>query len=60
MTGGFSAGVLGLFRATALGLMAVLLQGVLKGATIPALAATLGLCLACVPLGVRVLQGEVQ
>lgn len=57
--GAYRAGVLGLFRAIALGLMAVLLQGVLKGATIMALAATLGLCLACVPLGVRILRGEV-
>ncbi|MBI2404297.1 MAG: hypothetical protein HYV20_16485 [Gemmatimonadetes bacterium] len=40
----------------ALGLMAALMSGVLKGSTMASVAATTGLCVAPVPLGIQVLR----
>jgi hypothetical protein len=56
--GAYRSGVLGLIRAVALGLMALLLQGVLKGSTPMSVVETAGLCLALVPLGVQILRGR--
>lgn len=54
--GAWRAGVLGPVRALALAATAALPLGVLKGTTPPAVVAVAGLCLALVPLGVRVLR----
>jgi hypothetical protein len=53
--GAWRSGVLGPVRCSALALMALLPLGVLKGTTPLSIVATAGLCLALVPLGVRVL-----
>ncbi|WP_219469433.1 hypothetical protein [Nonomuraea rhizosphaerae] len=50
------AGTLGLARALALGLMSALPIGVLKGTGPMSIVATVGLCVALVPLGVKVLR----
>ena len=54
--GAYKAGTLGLLRAIALGLMSALMIGVLKGSTLTSVLATAGLCVALVPVGVRVLR----
>ncbi|MFC4591407.1 hypothetical protein [Sphaerisporangium corydalis] len=54
--GTWRAGVLGIVRSVALGLMAALPIGVLKGTGPMSVVATLGLCVALLPLGVRVLR----
>jgi hypothetical protein len=50
--------VLGLVRSLALGFMAALMAGVLKGSTDVSVVATAGLCLALVPLGIQLLRGN--
>jgi hypothetical protein len=54
--GAYLSGTLGLFRSIALGLMSALMIGVLKGSSLVSVAATGGLCVALVPLGVKVLR----
>lgn len=54
--GAYRSGVLGPVRAVALGLMAVLPLGVLKGTTSLSIVAVAGLAVALVPLGVTVLR----
>ncbi|SEM58849.1 hypothetical protein [Nonomuraea pusilla] len=54
--GAWRAGVLGIVRAVALASTSALPIGVLKGTGPMSVLATLGLCLALVPLGVRVLR----
>jgi len=54
--GAYLSGVLGLSRSVALGSMAALMIGVLKGTTWVSVAATGGLCIALVPLGIQVLR----
>jgi len=54
--GAYRSGVLGLPRSIALGLMALLMMGVLKGTSPTSVIATGGLCIALVPLGVKVLR----
>jgi hypothetical protein len=55
--GAYLSGVLGLVRSLALGFMAALMAGVLKGSTDVSVVATAGLCLALVPLGIELLRG---
>ena len=58
--GAYLSGTLGLLRSIALALMAAVMIGVLKGSTLVSVAATAGLCVALVPLGIKVLrQGPV-
>lgn len=45
-----------MIRSVALGLMAALMSGVLKGSTMASVAATTGLCVAPVPLGIQALR----
>jgi thymidine phosphorylase len=52
--GAYRSGTLGLVRAVALGLMALLPSGTLKGTTTLSIVAVAGLCIALVPLGVTV------
>jgi hypothetical protein len=54
--GAYLSGALGLFRSIALGMMSALMIGVLKGSSIVSVAAISGLCVALVPLGVKVLR----
>jgi hypothetical protein len=54
--GSYLSGTLGLFRSIALGLMAALMSGVLKGTSLFSVVAAIGLGVALVPLGVRVLK----
>jgi len=54
--GAFLSGILGAVRAVALGLMAILMLGVLKGSTVVSVVATTGLCVAMCPLGISVLK----
>ncbi|GAA4571662.1 hypothetical protein [Planotetraspora kaengkrachanensis] len=54
--GAWRAGVLGVARAVALASMSALPIGVLKGTGPMSIVATLGLCSALVPLGVRILR----
>ena len=54
--GAYLSGTLGLIRSVALGLMAMLMIGVLKGSSVVSVIATAGLCIALVPLGVKVLR----
>ncbi|ODG92866.1 hypothetical protein BED47_16930 [Gottfriedia luciferensis] len=54
--GSYRAKVLGLIRSVMLGLMSSLPLGVLKGTTSFSILATLALCIALVPLGIRVLK----
>jgi hypothetical protein len=54
--GAYLSGTLGLLRAIALGLMAALMMGVLKGSSVVSVVATTGLCVALVPLGIQVLR----
>jgi len=53
--GAYLSGTLGLIRSICLGLMAGLMMGVLKGTTLFSVLAAAGLCVALVPLGVKVL-----
>jgi len=54
--GTYLSGTLGLFRSIALGLMAALMSGVLKGTSLFSIVAATGLCIALVPLGFKVLK----
>lgn len=54
--GAYLSRVLGILRSVALGLMAALPLGVLKGTTPFSIIATIGLCVALIPLGVKVLK----
>src|SRR5690606_25725663 len=54
--GAYLSGTLGLLRSLSFALMASLMIGVLKGSTLVSVVATLGLCIALVPLGIRVLR----
>ena len=54
--GSFLSSILGLLRSVALGLMAALMMGVLKGSTPVSVLATTGLCLALIPLGIQLLR----
>lgn len=56
--GSYLSGTLGLVRSIALGLMAGLMIGVLKGTTLYSVVAAAGLCIALVPLGFRVLKKD--
>ena len=57
--GAYRSGTLGLPRSVALGLMALLSIGVLKATDATSVIAVAGLCVALVPLGIRVLLGSV-
>jgi hypothetical protein len=52
----YLSGTLGLVRSLALGFMAALMAGVLKGSTDVSVVATAGLCVALVPLGIQLLR----
>ncbi|GAB4016373.1 hypothetical protein GCM10028808_44610 [Spirosoma migulaei] len=54
--GAYRSGTLGLLRSLALGMMSSLMLGVLKGSSVASVIATTGLCIALVPLGVKVLR----
>jgi hypothetical protein len=54
--GAYLSGTLGLVRSMALALMSALMIGVLKGSSITSVVATSGLCIALVPLGIKVLN----
>lgn len=54
--GAYLSGTLGLIRAIALGLMSALMLGVLKGSSPTSVVAVTGLCIALVPLGVKLLR----
>lgn len=54
--GVWRAGVLGIVRSVALASMSALPIGVLKGTGPMSIVATLGLCVALVPLGARILK----
>lgn len=54
--GAYLSGTLGMFRSIALGLMAALMIGVLKGSSLMSVVSTAGLCVAMVPLGIAVLR----
>lgn len=54
--GAYRSKVLGLARSIALGLMAALPLGVLKGTTLWSIVATVGLCIAFIPQGIKVLK----
>jgi len=54
--GTYLSGTLGLFRSIALGLMAALMSGVLKGTSFFSIIAATGLCIALVPLGFEMLK----
>lgn len=54
--GAYLSGTVGLFCSIALGLMAALMIGVLKGSTLVSVVATAGLCVALVPLGFKILR----
>lgn len=54
--GAYFSGTLGLLRSIALALMSALMIGVLKGSSLVSVVATTGLCIALVPLGIKVLK----
>jgi drug/metabolite transporter (DMT)-like permease len=54
--GAYLSGVLGLIRSLALGMMAALMIGVLKGTSTTSIVAGSGLCVALIPLGFTVLR----
>jgi hypothetical protein len=54
--GAYLSGTLGRIRSIALGLMAALMMGVVKGSSATSVVAVTGLCVAFVPLGVEVLR----
>ncbi|HET7102966.1 MAG TPA: hypothetical protein VFI20_02665 [Terracidiphilus sp.] len=56
--GTYLSGTLGLIRSIALALMSMLMMGVLKGSSWTSVVATSGLCIALVPLGVKLLRAS--
>jgi hypothetical protein len=54
--GAYLSGTLGVVRSSALALMSALMLGTLKGTAPSSIVATAGLCLALMPLGVRMLR----
>ena len=54
--GAYLSGILNLIQSIALGLMSTLMLGVLKGSSIASIVALTGLCIALLPLGVKVLK----
>lgn len=54
--GSYLSGTLDVIRSIALGLMAALMSGVLKGTSLFSIVAAAGLCVALVPLGFKVLK----
>jgi hypothetical protein len=54
--GAYLSGTLGRFRSIALGLMSALMIGVLKGSSLVSVVVIGGLCVALVPLGIKVLR----
>ena len=54
--GAYLSGTLSVFRAVVLACMATLMMGVLKGSSPVSIITVSGLCIALVPLGVRVLK----
>jgi len=54
--GAYLSGTMRLLRSIALGLMSALMIGVLKGSSPTSVVATGGLCIALVPLGVKLLR----
>ncbi len=54
--GAYLSGTLGLFRSIAMGLMAALMSGVLKGSSPYSVIAATGLCVALIPLGIKILS----
>lgn len=54
----YRSGVLGAVRSTALAAMGLLPLGVLKGTDVLSIVGTVGLCVALVPLGIRVLTEQ--
>ncbi|MEO4053908.1 hypothetical protein [Solibacillus sp. CAU 1738] len=58
--GAYRANVLNIFQAICLALMSALPLGVLKGTTIFSIIATLGLCVAIIPLGIKILKSGPQ
>lgn len=54
--GAYLSGTLGLLRSVALGLMSALMMGVLKGSSLTSVVAAGGLCVALVPLGIKILR----
>jgi hypothetical protein len=56
--GAYRSGALPPWRAAALALMAALMGGTLKGSTPMSVIATVGLCVALLPLGVQMLRGS--
>ncbi|MDB5241706.1 MAG: hypothetical protein JWP57_2331 [Spirosoma sp.] len=54
--GAYSSGTLNLLGSLALGLMSALMLGVLKGSSVVSVLATVGLCIALIPLGIKVLR----
>ncbi|KOS67809.1 hypothetical protein AEA09_04055 [Lysinibacillus contaminans] len=59
-TGAYRANVLNIFQVTCLALMSSLPLGVLKGTTVFSIIATLGLCIAVIPLGIKILKSGPQ
>jgi hypothetical protein len=53
--GAYLSGTLGLVRSIALGSMSAMMLGVLKGSSLVSILATIGLCVALIPLGIKVL-----
>jgi hypothetical protein len=56
--GVYRSKIMNIFNSIAFGLMAALPLGVLKGTTTFSIIATIGLCVALIPLGVRVIMSE--
>lgn len=54
--GAYLSGTLGRVRSIALGLMAALMMGIVKGSSTTSVVAAAGLCVALVPLGIAVLR----
>ncbi|MVM34910.1 hypothetical protein GO755_33085 [Spirosoma sp. HMF4905] len=54
--GAYLSGTLNLVRSIGLGLMSTLMLGVLKGSSLVSAIDTIGLCVALIPLGVKVLR----
>ncbi|GAB3173539.1 hypothetical protein [Telluribacter humicola] len=54
--GAFLSNTLGIIRSVALGLMSMLMLGVLKGSSWGSVVAVTGLCVALIPLGIKVLK----
>jgi hypothetical protein len=53
--GAYRSGTLGLLPSVSLGFMAALMMGVLKGSSLVSIIAICGLCMALIPLGIRIL-----